>query len=133
MTDDIGDRIQRRILSEVREKLAETERKLEIVEGQVKRLSDTILNKQRVMDDKIKYAQAQIALVAEKDNEIAMLQRRCANLNDEMNGKRFRQDALGMSQAEKKAMAQQGPPRIATTLEDVYKLTGEPYSKDERC
>lgn len=128
MTDDVGDRIQRRILSETRAELAEAERKLEVVEGQVQRLSSTIIDKQKLMDDRIKEAEAQIALVAEKDATIAALQQRLANLNDEYNGIKGRRNALGMAQADKEAMRN---PRQFTTLEDVYKMTGESYSKDD--
>jgi len=138
MTDDVGDRIQRRILGETREKLAETERKLETVEGQVKRLADTILDKQRVMDEKIKHAEEQIALVEEKDNKINMLQRRLANLNDEMNGRGMprmpTETALAIEHDRAKRELEglmRESKRQFTTLEDVYKMTGESYSKDD--
>jgi len=110
---DVADRIQKRILSETRQKLAEAERKLKVCEGQVERLVEVISTKQSVMDQKIKEAEEQLAMVAEKDLKIVMLQNRLASLNDEYNGLRRGK-------------------RGATTLEDVYKMTGQgqTYIKD---
>ena len=113
--EELARRIQRRILSETRQKLAETERKLEIVKEQVERLSNEIITKQSVMDQKIKLAEQQIALVAEKDHMIDMLKHRVKNVSEEYN------------QRWSYAQIEQTPQRSrqATTLKDVYKLTGE--------
>ena len=115
MTDDVGDRIQRRILSEVREKLAETERKLETVEGQVERLAKVLTTREEETENILKTAKAALALSDQKDIKIEMLKRRVKNVSDAYNNK-------------------YSGSRVAITLEDVYKMTGEPYSKDgERC
>ena len=130
MTFNITDRIQKRILSETREKLAETERQLKVCEGQIKRLTEVISTKQSVMNQKIKEAEEQLAMVAEKDLKIVMLQSRLASLNDEYNGiRRGRTQIPIVTDTEVLERIERGK-RGALTVEDVYKMTGQPYTKD---
>ncbi len=135
MTINVTDRIQKRILSETREKLAETERQLGVCEGQIKRLTEVISTKQSVMNQKIKEAEEQLAMVAEKDQKILMLQNRLASLNDEYNGIRlgrtheYNDTNQGKSQIS--IMIEEHLERIergkrgALTVEDIKKMTND--------
>ena len=103
-------------MREVRDALLDKEEALEASQQEVEALKEEIRTKQSVMDKKIKLAEEQIELMAEKDKKIEMLKQRVDSVNKEFN----RQWGGGKRQ----------DPQKATTLEDVYKLTGESYSKD---
>ena len=123
MTDDVGDRIQRRILSEVRQELVEAQRAIEQKDIEIRLLEIKI-------KDLIKSMHDLPVEIEKRDHEIAMLQKRLANLNDEMNGRGIptaKANDIELEEMLKKSK------RHFTTLEDVYKLTGESYTKDERC
>jgi small-conductance mechanosensitive channel len=111
--EELGHKIQRRILSDTRQTLQETQEALRISEMQVDTLAKEILHKHEDMNHKIAMAEEKIALMDEKEAMIAMLKQRVKNVSEEYN-----RQCNG-----KRAMLP--PDKRATTLEDIYKLTGE--------
>jgi len=118
---NVGDRIQRRILSETRKKLKETQKALKDSKEQI-----NILNiEMHLMKEKMaSLVKERTDTIEGKDAIIVRLQQRLNNLNAEYNS---------IGRIMPKAAEQATHPREYTTLEDVYKITGENYSKDERC
>lgn len=110
-------RIQKRMLKEIRKKLSEVEKTAEMTEIQLNMLIDE--NKLENHKLQMSLAQTQDDVV-KKVEIIQMLNQRLSNLNVEFNTKMFSQS---ISKAE--TMPDLPPPRVHTTLEDVYKLTGE--------
>lgn len=116
---EIALRIQKRMLAEARQKLKEARDTLKKNEEQTEELTKAVF----AMKEKIaSLVQDRTALIEAKDAKIKMLQQRLSNLNAEYN-------ALSLFKMNQRAdvpqKAPDTPPRGHTTLEDVYKLTGE--------
>ncbi len=106
----VADRIQRQMLREARQRLKEAQEALKISEAEV----EDLRNKQEENSATVKTLAAKELAIAKtvaaatidrKDATIEILKQRVKNLNEEYHDKVFA--------------------RKATTLDDVYKITGE--------
>ena len=120
-------RIQKRILSETRKSLAEAQQAL-VQEQTGHEMTRTLvehLNTQlHDLPNEIK----------SRNIEIEMLQKRLTNLNNEFNGIRRPTETARAVQDHRRHELEKWlikSKRQVTTSEDVYKLTGESYSKDD--
>ena len=121
-------RMQKRMTQEEREKANKARQELEEVKLELAKAGDMLDSKDKEMEflrngaitkTQAALAEAHAQLEA-KDQMIETLKQRVSNINDEFNR------SFGRGR-------QESSPRTHTTLEDVYKMTGEPYSKDNRC
>lgn len=114
---DVDFRIQERMLREVRQELGVERAKVKILKERVEEEEETA----RICQDLLyKEREEFIEKLDEKNAKIEMLKERVDNVNGEFNR------ILGGPAKQPKPQ----DPNKATTLEDVYRLTGEHYSKD---
>lgn len=124
--EELARRIQRRILSETRQKLTETEGRLKIVNEQVAHLIETLTSRDSAMKQTMKEAEDALALSKEKDDKIKMLQQRVTNVNKEYNraygGKRAilpQEESGGSPQLYTPVPPPRHPISFRTTLEEA--------------
>lgn len=115
---EIALRIQKRILKEIRKKLIEVELAAELTEVQL----NILIDESKLKNQKLQMTLAQTQDdIVKKVEIIQMLTQRLSNLNAEFNDKNI-SNSKGTYHP---PVADFPPPRTHTTLEDVYKLTGE--------
>ncbi len=121
---EIALRIQKRILAETRQKLKKTQEALKDNKKQIEFLDQEFFSMKAKIAFLIKEKEA---ILAEKDQVIEMLQRRVNSVNEEYNA--LNRSARSTYYVPPKPETP-NPPKLETlrrhtTLEDVYKLTGE--------